>query len=576
MTAPTNPTPSPSAIQRLDPELIAQIAAGETIERPASIVKELLENALDAGATRVQIQLEKGGASAIVVADNGCGISREDLAVAVEHHTTSKIASLADLQRGGSFGFRGEALYSIGTVAQLQIRSRPADSIKGAQIRVAYGTVSARETVATAPGTTVTVTDLFQGMPARRRFLRAPASELRLISQICTDLAVVHPQVAIRLVHEGRLILDLSPVTRWQDRAGQILGKDLSVEMIPVLSESSAQLEALIEHPLSSGRYGRRIIIVNGRPVTAPGVVQAVRQAYGTLLEQRAQPTCVVQISLPPAAVDHNVHPRKTEVLIQDQNALFAQITAAVNASLVEYGLIHEGRSSMQEKTGAGLVRDGGTTGYAAEQLRTGLPVTGVASLQSKDDYAVTQIHDLYLLVETEEGVLLVDQHAAHERVMYERYKTQFHAEAAASMAVPMSPAVSLEVGTDDLLLLQQQKETLAELGFEIEFFGQTGIKVVSLPGLIADRDPATVIAELVSDLRADDAAALIDRKSHRMILYLACRGAIKAGDRLSSAEARQLIKDLAQCEIPHTCPHGRPTQVHLRLQELGRLFGRS
>lgn len=566
-----NPDNQHRPIEPLPEAVISQIAAGEVIERPAFVVKELIENALDAGADRIQISLHNGGTDGIQVTDTGWGMTSQELCQAVLPHTTSKLRTLEDLMSLTSFGFRGEALNSIAAVSHTTIRSRPAHSASGKQLTIDHGKVGRPTTIGMAPGTSIAVRQLFGQIPARRKFLRSAAHELRLTVSIVSELAMAHPQVAFRLVHQQQVLLDL-PVQNSAQRIEALLGQSVFERMLPVCLavEPYGTVTGYLGKPLSTVSSGRRWLFVNNRPVVHQGLMQTVKQAFGTLLEPRAQPSCVLFCWLDTALIDVNIHPRKTELKIHQEEALHKAVYDHVQQVLQEHDLVKR-----MPRTERDLIHDGGTRSYAAQTVRNQVQKTGLESLTVAKPTQVIQIHGCYLVVETPDGVILIDQHAAHERVMYERYCSVLLDESSNPEKQQLEPAVMVQLSTDDQLLLEEHAQELAQLGFQIESFGGGAIKLSWIPALLCDQQPEAVITHLIADLKEDAAGIRIDRKLHRMVLYLACRSSIKAGDRLTQDQAVQLIRDLSQTRTPETCPHGRPTQVRLSINDLGQLFHR-
>lgn len=561
-------------IQPLPPDVISQIAAGEVIERPAYAIKELIENALDAGANRMSIALTKAGLEKIIIHDNGHGMTPEDIELSYLPHTTSKLKEVSDLLSIASFGFRGEALHSIAAVSTLTIKSRPKEQASGRVLELREGVKQGIQKAGMPPGTTIVVEDIFRNLPVRKSFLTSDASELRVIIDVVSALAIANPDCAFRFTNDSTVLFDL-PKQKPLERVRSILGETAAASLLPVQYKSeedghSFSVHGFIAKPLSQGNIGKRFLYLNKRHVSHSSLFQEIKQAYGTLLEPRATPTAILFVEIPPSAADINIHPRKEQVQFLYEEKLIEAVVGAIKETLGGHNLIAYTPSEEVME-----LRDGGITTYAGQKLKQKVPHTGIAALQGLSSEApILQIHNLYLFVQTEKGVLIVDQHAAHERVLYEEYLNAFEEERM-QQPVLLKKAVLFETGLAQADILRDHSDAFSELGFDIEPFGSTGFKVSEVPAVFQDRNIPLLLEELISDLSKGKSLQEPDGKSRRMLYFLACRTAIKAGEYLTQEQARTLIQQLSETQTPYVCPHGRPTQVVFTMRDLEKLFHR-
>lgn len=555
-----------TAIQPLSPEIVSHIKAGEVIERPCYVVKELVENALDAGATRISIHLEEGGVRLIRVQDNGAGMTQEDLQQAVLPHTTSKIKTLDDIFHVATFGFRGEALHSIAAVSRLSIQSRPIDAPAGLLINVAGGTISEVQKVGMPTGTIVTAEHLFSTTPARKKFLSSRQTELRVTVELVSALALAHPAVAFRLVHNNKVLIDTPKGQSLEERATEMVGAVAARAFIPLtIEDPHLQVSGYIAKPLPQGNAARQFLYVNKRTVSYPKLALAIKQQYGSLLEPRVQPVFVLHLRVPVQLVDVNVHPRKEEVRFEHEQAVISLLTEAVAEALKQHNLVYT-----LPQTEVDMIKDGNTSSYAAALLKKEHQNRQPVAARAR---TVLQAHNLYLIAETAKGVLFVDQHAAHERILYEQFLQMYQSKQ--HKTVVMEQPLVWEVPLADAMIVHEELATFEQIGFEIEPFGDRSFKVSAVPELLQDRDIPGLLEDTVRDLREGIGLSRIDSRTNRMLSYLACRTAIKSGDPISPDQARELIEQLQQCAVPYTCPHGRPTEVEVPTKEFHKLFHR-
>ncbi|APP84580.1 DNA mismatch repair endonuclease MutL [Xanthomonas hortorum pv. vitians] len=615
------------AIRQLPDILINQIAAGEVVERPASVVKELVENALDAGATRVDIELEEGGVRLIRIRDNGGGIPPDELPLAVSRHATSKIASLDDLETVATLGFRGEALPSIASVSRFTLVSRRHDAEHGSALEIEGGRLGEVTPRAHAPGTTVEVRELFYNVPARRKFLRAERTELGHIEEWLRSLALARPDVELRVAHNGKPSRRYKPGDLYSDaRLGETLGEDFARQALRVdHSGAGLRLHGWVAQPhYSRASTDQQYLYVNGRSVRDRSVAHAVKMAYGDVLFHGRQPAYVLFLELDPARVDVNVHPAKHEVrfrearLIHDfvyrtlQDALAHTRAGAMPNSIGTEGTSDTGAapSGMANTPNyGGATGSGGGTGYgnwtpsqtplglrvdearaaysalyappsgSAQQQSaamqtfsgTGLPATSHDSGVPPLGYAVAQLHGIYILAENAEGLIVVDMHAAHERIGYERLKNAH--DSIGLHAQPLLVPMTLAVGEREADTAELEADTLASLGFEITRAGPQSLHVRSIPALLANAEPEALLRDVLGDLREHGQSRRIASARDELLSTMACHGAVRANRRLSVPEMNALLRDMEATERSGQCNHGRPTWARFTLGEIDRWF---
>ncbi len=567
-------------IKALSAELVAKIKAGEVIERPAYALKELIENSIDAGATQIKIELEKSGLQKISITDNGVGMDKDDIRECFKPHTTSKITTEDELFAVQSMGFRGEALASLASVSTMTIRSKPADQAIGTEIHLVNGDIEKLAPFGMPQGTHIIVEELFHNVPARKKFISQSTTEMRLVVEMITALAMAHPSLAISLVHNQKVLLDVPRNQSLGQRVHSLFGTAVFENLIAVQNEESYfKITGFITKPqLSSQNTGKQFLYVNSRKIVDKRISAVIKESYGTLLEPKVHPVFMLFIDIPFERVDVNVHPRKEQVAFLEESVIVDSVKRAIIETLSRDNLIYNDRRWQKgEYTPASYeswsVRDGGTTSYAGQLLKTTVDAWNVQSetLQSSD---IIQMHNLYLVTQTKNGIVLIDQHAAHERILFEQFVAEFKQQRSATLPFELASAVCLDLSVIEQQTLHEYREELMKLGFLInEKAGRTHLTTV--PELFKDRDSNALIKELLEDLAEHRELKDIDTQSHKMLAYLACRTAIKAGDKLSKEEADNLIRKLGECTSPFTCPHGRPVQIEISLNELHHKFHR-
>ena len=656
------------AIQRLSPLLVNQIAAGEVIERPASVVKELAENALDAGARRIALEVEDGGRELIRIADDGCGIGSEELPLALTAHATSKIAEASDLEAIHTMGFRGEALASIASISRLTLTSRSGEAEAGASIEASGESVGEAKPVGCGRGTVVEVRNLFFNTPARRKFMRGASTEMGHITETVQRLAMAHPEVGFALSHNGRASLDLPPDQSARDRCVELLGPEIAEGLLEYeAGERGIGLWGLAGMPaLAKATARHQYVFVNGRPIRDRHVGHAIREAYRGLIEPTRQPLLVLFITLDPRMVDVNVHPTKSEVRFADSNAIHGQVLATIRQRLLgadltptarfgwrggaggssdagsgvgergvtasaggsgeRQGLLGGGDSGAGAGAGAGAgglePRVGGDVasfvdyfrrmdpkqkGFVYQRVREELGIGeegagagGAAAAETEgalgagsgngrdgasgeavdralaDRLSVLQVHDSYIVTQDEQGLVIIDQHALHERVMFQSLVDRIESAGRLESQRMLTPVV-VQTSSDPTEALVGLAPLLERIGVEAEAMGPRSLAVHAFPTLLFDRgvDPAVFIAELLDRAMEDDFAPTSEAALHETLDMMSCKAAVKAGENLTSPELAELLRKRDQIERSSNCPHGRPTTLRLPLAELEKQFKR-
>jgi DNA mismatch repair protein MutL len=595
-TIPARDVPTATSRIAVLPSTVAdQIAAGEVVERPASALKELVENALDAGARRIDIEIEEGGLASIKVSDDGCGMSREDARLAIERHATSKIRDVSDLVGVATFGFRGEALPSIASVSRFDLVTATEEG-SGTRLRVAGGTLESSEDAVRQRGTTVTVRELFYNVPARRKFLRSARSEWRAIVEALTSVALARRDVHFTVTHQGRQVIDLPPASRLRARLVTLWGSRAADRFVDVSDIHGAVLvTGVIERPADVGTATRRAaLFVNGRPVRDAGLIRAAEAAYRSALPAGVRPSLILELTMPGDLVDVNVHPAKAEVRFRDRWPLERMVETAVRralgtedsaaafaywrpgsqppvpgASRSDYTEFADADSAPLETLPLPTAPSDEDTIFA-ETTDAAPADARVAS--SVPELEISQLRRTYLVYEHDDGVILVDQHSAHERVLYERLLRAFEGGTLPSQRL-LFP-VTLHLGTGEQEALEEHRAALEKIGFEIEDFGGQSVVVHSVPTLHPRFDAMRCLRETLASLTGDRGAAT-HGQHERLVATLACRAAIKAGDALQPGERRALLADLAKTSLAAHDVHGRSAIVRLSWAELERRLGR-
>jgi DNA mismatch repair protein MutL len=605
--------PAMPAIHLLSDLLVNQIAAGEVVERPASALKELIENSLDAGARDIRVELEEGGIRLIRVADDGAGILPDDLALALTRHATSKISTLDDLERVASLGFRGEALASIASVARVTLTSRVPARGHAWKIGALDGLLGAVEPAALGRGTVLEARDLFFNTPARRKFLKTPATEYGHCEETLRRLALAHPECAFTLAHNGRVARRF-PESDWQSRALEVLGEDFA-KAARALDEAAGPLRlfGLAGLPAYS-RAGRdaQYLFVNGRFVRDKLLTHAIREAYRDVLHHERHPAFVLFLELPPEGVDVNVHPAKTEVRFRDARGVhqfvFHVLQRGLGGKKGDGGrrgddespptpLLQRGEQVAGDRVAPfwrqqpmalasepasyyGMVADalaslppsGGGTGGEGTTFR--VPSRPEDAQHAPPlGYALGQVAGIYVLAENDQGLVVVDMHAAHERILYERLKADLDDRRMTSQ--PLLISVVFQASPLEMATLEEARDGLAEMGFEVAPVSPTHLAVRALPALLGNADAETLTREVLKDIVEFGISGAMTARRDRLLATLACHGAVRAHRRLTLPEMNALLRDMEATERADQCNHGRPTWFQLTLADLDKLFMR-
>ncbi len=579
-----------SRIRILSEEVATQIAAGEVVERPASVVRELLDNSLDAGADRIEIRMESGGRRLLRVSDNGQGMDRDDLLLCVERHATSKVRELDDLFSIGTLGFRGEAIPSIASISRLEMTSRTAESVAGNRIRVDGGRLVSIEEVGAPPGTIVSVRDLFFNTPARRKFLKTAKTESYHVLETVSRIAVPFNQVTFRLLDGERTLLHYPAATSEVERLAMLLGRETAERMELVeRAVGPVIVRAHLAPPhLSRSRADRILIYVNGRNVRDRILTRAVMEGYGQRLMKGRYPQAVVFLDMDPALVDINVHPTKQEVRFHDGRRVYQAVASAVDQGLYgSAGGIMGPRPSetrgLETPPLPPFFQAGGTAespwtyepGSGPVSVREPLPGPPVqATFQGRPRIVIGQLRNTYILCQTEDGLLMVDQHAAHERIVFESLTRTL-----SGGSIPIQPFLipkRVELTAREVAVLEENADTLVRVGLEIEPFGGTTVLLRAVPAVLVDADSEAFLRELLARLMESGGGSNGGSGMDDVLAVMACHGSVRAGKALSEREMTSLLEELENADLPTNCPHGRPVSRLISWSELERMFKRT
>jgi DNA mismatch repair protein MutL len=571
------------SIRPLPELLISQIAAGEVVERPASVLKELLENSLDAGATDVSVSLAEGGVKQVRVVDNGAGIEREDLPMAFARHATSKIASIEDLEQVRSLGFRGEALASIASVARISLLSRAAAASRAFAVNAENGKIGATEPAAHAAGTTVDVNDLYYNTPARRKFLKSEATEFAHCEEVFTRIALSRPDLTFTLRHNGRVIVRHAPSDSAR-RVEAILGAEFAQSMRAIETSGVLQLRGFVGSPaFTRSSRDSQFSFVNGRFVRDKVLSHALREAYRDVLHGERHPAYVLFMEIDPGSVDVNVHPAKTEIRFRDARAVHQFVFHAVA----------KGLSGTAAETPPPLAMPSAASGHAIRprpgQAPLGLaqPVAAYGAMFAAArsapaplpgpqgepvlGYALAQLHGIYILAQNREGLVLVDMHAAHERILYEKLKSALDLRSMNTQKL-LIPS-TFHADRVDVATVEEHGATLNQLGFDIAPISPFALAVRAVPAMLADSDAAELARAILKDIREYGASRVLTERRDALLGTMACHGAVFAHPSFSTPEMNTLLREMEETERSGQCNHGRPTWYQMSLSDLDKLF---
>jgi DNA mismatch repair protein MutL len=612
-----------SRIRLLSETVASQVAAGEVVERPASVVKELIENSIDAAARKIDTVIRRGGISLVRVIDDGCGMDRDDALLSLERHATSKIRSAADLQAVATLGFRGEALPSIASVSRFRLTTRERDAVAGTEIVVNGGKIDIVRDGGEAPGTQVEVRSLFYNLPARRKFLRSENTESRNIEHQIHLQAIGHPQIGFSLLRDDRMLFQLAAAATLGDRIRDLYGMELLERLVEINDTPSRNIRIggfIGQAGLSRQTRAQQLIFVNGRAIENVLLTVAIREGYHTALMKGQYPVTFLFLELDPAGVDVNVHPAKREVRFRDPTAVREAIVDSIQQTL------ERGRMAWQEKFRGPLIDPGAVPEKTAPDLKLrpeivapqeahrelphlGPSIAGVVhsgrpsasqaigqglhlpseqidsasdalALQRSQRLAARQqfqiigvLSKLYVLMENADGLVLVDQHAAHERILFEELRRRMEEQGVPTQKLLLPQ--TFDVPPRDADWIERNISILQKMGIGIESFGPGTFKIDSLPGFLNVSDPAQFMRKVIDDLKSAGNSTSPMRLGEEMIATTVCRHAVKANDPLRYPEIEKLIRDLLDCDLPYCCPHGRPTMIQISLPELEKKFGR-
>ncbi len=550
--------------------LIAKIAAGEVIERAAYAIKELMDNSLDANSTDIKIDLEEAGLKKIIITDNGVGMSKVDLLESFKLHTTSKVKTENNLVGISTLGFRGEALSSIASISNLTINSKTKSANSGTSVFIKAGKVEKITPIGMPDGTKIMVENLFFNVPARKKFLKSPSTEMRHILETVSNFAISYPKVRFTLTHNQKPLIDLIPQANSSDRIKQLLGLKYHQSLIPLQFEDSyIKIWGLISLPqFSHSTTNKQYIFINNRKVVDKMISLAIKEAYGNLIPTDQYPSFVLFFQIPYEIVDVNVHPRKEQVSYLNPQMVFELTKSAILQTLAENNLTFGNTNFKNSHI---------TDSYAGQLLKqTTNPWIVKSQMMVKNWDNVSQIHNLFICLETDQGMLLIDQHAAHERILYEQFLSEFKSLKKLSEKFELTKSEVLELPLADYQLLSDNLEYFQTLGFELEEFTNNTFKIISVPKIFKDHNISQLILEVLEDIKQESPQKNIDMFTNKLIQYLSCRTAIKAGEKLTKQQIKNLVEKLEQTENNYTCPHGRPTKIFLTLFELNKWFKRS
>ncbi|MFZ3148330.1 MAG: DNA mismatch repair endonuclease MutL [Methanothrix sp.] len=564
-------------IKLLDVDTINKIAAGEVIERPASVVKELVENSIDAKAGKVLIELGDGGKSFIRITDDGSGIDPDDLPLAFQKHATSKIRGAEDLENIATLGFRGEALASIASVSRsVEVKTKTKDALFGTYLRMESGKIAETEEVGTPVGTTITVWDLFYNVPARRKHLKGVEAENVHIADIVTELAIIHYDISFELFSGKRTIFKSVKSSSWDDVLFRLFGLK-TLKGLSRLEEPGRGwlLSGVIGDPLAVRSSPDRIFVfVNGRAVSSRVLSSAVREAYRNIIPLGKSPVAVISLQIAPELVDVNVHPAKREIRLLHEGEIASALTRAAARALEEHAKSAQegmsGRMSSEGETTAPLLQS--TIAESYDQSTLSLSPETEQPQPRPSLRILGQIKKLYVVAESVEGLVLIDQHAAAERIRFELLQERYRKK---NIRQELAEPISLELSPSEIIMMASWQETLQDIGFEVSPFGGNTYTVRAVPALGKRLESAEAVHDILRDLFSQGKVSPGSTNKDEILKLLACRGSIKSGKELTFAEMKKLVEDLCLCNNPLTCPHGRPVMVTIDQNHLERLFAR-
>jgi len=570
----------PGKIKILDENTISKIAAGEVVERPASVVKELVENSIDAGSSRIEVEVQDGGRKLIRVSDNGQGMTKEDALLSLERHSTSKIDKVEDIFSINSLGFRGEALPSIASVSIFELITRPAGASEGTKIRIDGGKDKKAESFGCAEGTTVIVKRLFHNVPARKKYLRSPATESSHIIDLISKLTLACPGISFRLIQDGKEIIFSEGSGKLKDAVSSIYGSEITDNLMEInYNDEYLRITGLVSKP-NLTRIGRRdhSFFVNSRPVKNFLLSRSLEQAYRALIPKDRSPISIIFIDIDPREIDVNVHPAKREIRFLKTSKVLETLKSCVEAALGSLG-----KDSIPSKTAPDYQdieyisnipsAKPGRSSKEAEEIRTE-EIRSLTPDQTSEEQAVllplAQVLNTYIVAQNGSKLILIDQHAAHERILFDKLKEKDNL-GSQNLLIPES----LELKRDEFEAAEKHLNIFRAVGFDIESFGKNSFLLRAVPYVVGNLNPKELFSDIISELLNFGRSDQIEKVKDKLKALLACHGATKAGDSLSFPEMKRLLLDLERTENPATCPHGRPTMVEISKEDLEKMFKR-
>jgi DNA mismatch repair protein MutL len=581
----------PSLIKILPDLLVNKIAAGEVVERPASVVKELIENSLDAGASDISVDIEQAGKRLIRVTDNGSGMSKDDAQAAFLRHATSKISTEADLETIMTMGFRGEALASIASVSQVRLQTSLRSASSGVIVDIEGGALKNVSDAAVPRGTSLEIAHLFYNTPARLKFLKSPATEFSHIISAVSHLSLAHPEIRFRLTHNKKMVLDLPAASNLKERVFQIHGDEIAENLVPF---SGGRDSVVVAGLLSRPAYTRadrtyQDFFVNGRYIRNTSLTHALYSAYSDMLMRDRHPLGFIFLQIDPSLVDVNVHPAKSEVRFRNQSqihdlvrdaireglraahspASFASAHAeGVREAIADFGLRIADYTSEPGGQRASSLFSPAYSSSGNEQIES-----AIRNPQSEMLFPLAQVHDSFIIAQSREGMAIIDQHAAHERVLFEKLQSQYGEGEVIGQHLLIP--VQVELGTAEQVEIAEHLSELDRLGLSVEDYGNGTFMIKTVPSLLAGADPRQLFLDILDELRSQGHSRQMDRLRNDLFSVMACHPDIKVNRHLDRREMEVLIADLFKCRMPHTCPHGRPTIVRFSMDEIKKMFKR-
>lgn len=561
-------------IHTLPDSVVSKIAAGEVIERPVYAIKELIENAIDAQSSTITIHLEDSGLKKLIVADNGIGMSKEDVELSYLPHTTSKIHHEDDLTRLETLGFRGEALSSLASISQLKIQSKKKTSKLGYFIQINYGEKKDEGTIGMPSGTIISASQLFSSIPARKKFLKSSRTELRLIIENVLQFALLYPKIHFTLTNNEKNILDLPIKESFNERLRTVFGNSFKDRLFPIhIDENFIKGKGFIGHPLLSSKYNlKQFIFINKRIVSDKKISLAVKEAFGTLLPAQNTPVFILDLEVPKDIIDVNIHPRKETISFISDLQYFETIKSSILETLNKFNITFH----MSDFKSQNSSKSSETKSFIGELLRKNVLTP------MKNNYAHTtlsnelfQVNNTYIIASDIDSIIIFDQHAAHERILYERFLSVYGTKKKNTQSIEITTPIQFEFSPTDALLLQEHIELFKEMGFVFDHFQAHTYTLRKIPEILKGRKIEKIIKDVLADIESEKGVTTLDLTTQRLLAFLACRAAVKSGDELHKEKMKEIIESLNTTPHNATCPHGRPTKIYLPFIDIDHMFGR-